>query len=161
MLVLEATYEATLLSALHYSHIHNHQGGSRKVRHTTVGARWKETQDSLVSIFLSFSSKVYLTLVGGGVFGNPKEWIAKAIARAVVAVYHTPLEVGVFLGFVVSQSNRPFVRLSQKIFIVHHRSIDEDVKWLIDEAIVDALSGAPASAPQTTSSIGRICFSVI
>ncbi|MEL6675262.1 MAG: hypothetical protein AAFR61_23845 [Bacteroidota bacterium] len=37
--------------------------------------------------------KLYLTLVGGGVFGNAPEWIFSAIEKAAHKFAHTPLEV--------------------------------------------------------------------
>lgn len=61
-LVLEATYEATLYSALkNYLNTNN--------------------------------NKVYLTLVGGGVFGNSIEWILDAINKACFKFNPTPLDV--------------------------------------------------------------------
>lgn len=62
-LVLDAAYEATLLCA----HLDKVQG---------VG-----------------NGKVFLTLLGGGVFGNLDVWIAKAIARALSACADLELEV--------------------------------------------------------------------
>ena len=58
-LVLEASYEATLLAALENAFRHEGRAGSRRV---------------------------YLTLLGGGVFGNSIEWIADAIRRACLEV---------------------------------------------------------------------------
>ena len=37
--------------------------------------------------------QLYLTLVGGGVFGNPKEWIWEAIEKAIVKYQHIPLRI--------------------------------------------------------------------
>jgi hypothetical protein len=61
-LVLEASYEATLLAA----HC-DHAGGG--------------------------SNKVFLTSVGGGVFGNDADWIDAAIERALGQVRHSGLDV--------------------------------------------------------------------
>lgn len=61
-LVLEATYEATLLAGVLNAH--------------TTG-----------------NPRVYLTLVGGGVFGNPVEWILQAIERALQSVEGHSLDV--------------------------------------------------------------------
>lgn len=61
-LVLEASYEATLLAAvLNYHHTGN--------------------------------PRVYLTLVGGGAFGNDLSWIVSALRRALYLVSHHPLDV--------------------------------------------------------------------
>lgn len=62
-IVLDATYEATLLAAL--IDLHEKRG----------------------------SGKVYLTFVGGGVFGNRLTWIASAIGRACHVLKDAPLEV--------------------------------------------------------------------
>lgn len=39
--------------------------------------------------------KLYLTLLGGGAFGNEEEWILSAIKRAIGHFYNTPLEVAI------------------------------------------------------------------
>lgn len=61
-LVLEASYEATLLAAVR----NHHQTGN---------------------------PNVFLTSVGGGVFGNPGEWILQALERALTIVRQYPLAV--------------------------------------------------------------------
>jgi hypothetical protein len=59
---------------------------------------------------------VYLTKLGGGVFGNQAEWIAKAIGRAIAVV--PGLEVIVCHYRTVDQS---FAQLVQKVFEKHSR----------------------------------------
>ena len=61
-LVLEASYEATLLAALRSAR----SGGS---------------------------PRVFLTLLGGGAFGNRSEWIGQAIRRALLLLAQTELDV--------------------------------------------------------------------
>ena len=39
------------------------------------------------------SNKVFLTLLGGGAFGNPTEWILDAIFRALMLVQDAGLDV--------------------------------------------------------------------
>ncbi|MBO6514973.1 MAG: hypothetical protein JJ975_00295 [Bacteroidia bacterium] len=63
-LILEATYEATLYTAL--------------INHTKTGC-----------------SKVFLTLVGGGAFGNELSWILSALSNALIKFRNTPLNVSV------------------------------------------------------------------
>ncbi len=63
-LVLEASYEATLLSAV----LNAAEGGS---------------------------DKVFLTLLGGGVFGNEKTWILDAIEHALRCVPRIPLDLSI------------------------------------------------------------------
>ena len=41
------------------------------------------------------NNKVYLTLLGGGVFGNEDEWIFAAITRALELFAHVPLDVAI------------------------------------------------------------------
>lgn len=61
-LILEATYEATLLvAALNFERTGN--------------------------------AKLFLTLVGGGAFGNKSDWIFHAISTAIAKYSHIPLEV--------------------------------------------------------------------
>lgn len=47
------------------------------------------------------SKKVFLTLVGGGAFGNEFEWISEAIRKALLKFRNTPLEI-----YFVSYRNR-------------------------------------------------------
>lgn len=61
-LVLEASYEATLLAAV----LNYHRTGN---------------------------PRVYLTLIGGGTFGNDRCWIVSALRRALYLVRHHPLDV--------------------------------------------------------------------
>ena len=60
--ILEATYEATLYSAL-------------------------------INLEKNKSNIVYLTLVGGGAFGNDEHWILESIQKAIRKFKHTPLNI--------------------------------------------------------------------
>eukprot|EP00039_Didymoeca_costata_P027229 m.17867 g.17867 ORF g.17867 m.17867 type:complete len:383 (+) comp6134_c0_seq1:127-1275(+) len=59
------------------------------------------------------SGKVYLTFVGGGVFGNDLSWICRAIATACSRLQAAPLEV----------------------YVCHYASVDRKVQRRIDELI--------------------------
>ena len=63
-LVLEASYEATLCTAL-------------------------------LNLAKTGNNKVYLTLLGGGAFGNLDEWIFAAVKRAVEIFKDMPLDVAI------------------------------------------------------------------
>ena len=65
-IVLDACYEATLLAALASRNRHNGANGSRRV---------------------------FLTFIGGGVFGNDAQWIVDAIRKACLKFLHTDVEV--------------------------------------------------------------------
>lgn len=39
------------------------------------------------------NNKVFLTLIGGGAFGNKEEWILKAIEKSIIMFAQTPLDV--------------------------------------------------------------------
>ena len=67
-LVLSASYEATLLAAAANAAKHTGEPGARRV---------------------------FLTMLGGGVFGNDPSWIVSAIAGAIVKCKHFGLEVHV------------------------------------------------------------------
>ena len=67
-LVLDGSYEATLLVALHNTVRHSAPQGAGPTR-------------------------VFLTMLGGGVFGNEMEWIASAIERACARFADCPLDV--------------------------------------------------------------------
>lgn len=58
------------------------------------------------------SGRVWLTFVGGGVFGNRREWIAGAIRRALQRAEALPLDV----------------------HIAHYRSIDPEMRRLVESA---------------------------
>lgn len=74
-LILEASYEATICSAI---------------------LNFKKTGNN----------KVYLTLIGGGVFGNDRQWILDAIKRSLKLYEHAGLDV-----FIVSfGSSDPFIQ---------------------------------------------------
>ena len=65
-LVLEASYEATLLAALKQAEKHGYAGRS---------------------------NVVYLTMLGGGVFGNDVSWILESIHKACISVQECDLDV--------------------------------------------------------------------
>jgi hypothetical protein len=52
------------------------------------------------------NNQVFLTLVGGGVFGNREEWIMDAIARALKLYAHYDLDVAI----VSYGRSKPFVQ---------------------------------------------------
>ena len=72
-LVLRAAYEATLWAAV-----------------VTAAERKAKAADAAAE---GGPLRVYLTFIGGGVFGNRDEWIAKALAQAVAAVGDVELDV--------------------------------------------------------------------
>ena len=41
------------------------------------------------------NNKVFLTLIGGGVFGNEKEWIFNAIKKTIIKFLKTPLDINI------------------------------------------------------------------
>lgn len=80
-LILEATYEASLYSAL---------------------LNYEKTD----------SNKVYLTLVGGGAFGNEEHWILESMQKAIRKFKNTPLDVRVVS---YGQSNKNLVNCLNEI----------------------------------------------
>lgn len=112
-LVLDAAYEATLWAAV----IHAAKMESKLTCADTVGTVFRSTQDA------SSSSEtppklchrtVFLTFLGGGVFGNDTEWIASAIGRALALMAHHGVEL--------------------EVRICHYRRIDENMQRLVDES---------------------------
>lgn len=89
---------------------------------------------TLWAAVLAGSPRVFLTLLGGGVFGNPPEWIAAAIGRAVARLEAAGARLDVTL--------------------LHFRSVDEGARALVDAAVCSARSAprtahaAAAAAPQ-------------
>lgn len=65
------------------------------------------------------SGVVFLTFIGGGVFGNEPEWIADAIARALLRCKNLPLDVQ----------------------ICHYRNINQKMKTSVERQI-QQISGA-------------------
>jgi hypothetical protein len=70
------------------------------------------------------SGTVFLTAVGGGVFGNPPWWIAEAVGRAAAVCAHLDLDVRV----------------------VHFRSVDEPYRDLVDQAVERHTAAAVAAS---------------
>lgn len=64
---------------------------------------------------------LFLTLLGGGVFGNEPAWIAGAIGRAVAIAVHANADL--------------------QIVICHFRAVDEDMKAMIDMCVEMELEG--------------------
>jgi len=86
-LILEAAYEATLYVALEASRRHSDSPGAKVV---------------------------LLTLVGGGVFGNSREWINEAIRQACIKFRHCDLDVRiVYYGQKRQTSSNFFQKLLQ------------------------------------------------
>jgi O-acetyl-ADP-ribose deacetylase (regulator of RNase III) len=50
---------------------------------------------AVVNVAATGNRTVFLTLLGGGVFGNPTSWITDAIARAAAVFADTELDVAV------------------------------------------------------------------
>jgi hypothetical protein len=50
---------------------------------------------ALINLSRTGCNKVYLTLVGGGVFGNEPDWILESIQKAIKKFKNTPLDVGI------------------------------------------------------------------
>lgn len=75
---------------------------------------------------------IFLTLLGGGVFGNEPVWIASAMGKAIASVIRANADV--------------------KIVICHHRVVDENMKTMIDMCVDLELRGktACAAAHQTS-----------
>jgi hypothetical protein len=95
-LLLDAIYEATLLSAI-----------LRK------------------PVPIEGTPTAYLTFVGGGVFGNNMSWIASSIARAVKSLRSRNMEI---------LDKNELMHLN---VVICHRSIREDIRLMIDQAIND------------------------
>ncbi len=50
---------------------------------------------SLINLDRNDCNKVFLTLVGGGAFGNEMDWITESLLSAISKFINTPLEVGI------------------------------------------------------------------
>ena len=50
---------------------------------------------AIVNLRRTHCNKVFLTLIGGGAFGNPTDWIIASIGRALVNYAESPLEVAI------------------------------------------------------------------
>jgi len=61
---------------------------------------------AIINLAKTGNNKVYLTLLGGGVFGNPDAWILAAIRRALELFGETPLDVAI----VSYTDSKPLVR---------------------------------------------------
>ena len=75
-----------------YSHIHQQQWEpfARLVLEATYEATF---YTALINYEKTGNKQLFLTLVGGGVFGNPLSWILEAIKKSVHTFRQTPLDV--------------------------------------------------------------------
>jgi len=112
-LVLNATYEATVLIAL----LHAYKCQQKK--------RQLQTDGSELPGCSPYSNDVFLTFIGGGVFGNEKHWIASAIGRA-LAVASQSLQL--------LQQPHDQDPLQLRVHVCHYRSIDVDMQCLVDKS---------------------------
>jgi hypothetical protein len=83
---LDASYEATLLAGLETRQRHDNKQNS---------------------------GVVYLTLLGGGVFGNEVEWISNAIYRACTRLWDSGLDVRIVV-FGESQESRHVLSMIER-----------------------------------------------
>lgn len=102
-LILDASYEATVLAALSMAH-----------------ARCPKDQPD-PDLGEDTCHRLFLTFLGGGVFRNDSEWIAKAIGRA--------------LAIAASSGTSDL-----EIVVCHFRRINEDMKSIIDTVYKEELS---------------------
>ena len=52
----------------------------------------------MINLDINKSNVVYLTLVGGGAFGNELHWIYESLQKAIRKFKNTPLDVRVVMG---------------------------------------------------------------
>ena len=81
------------------------------------------------------SNKVFLTLLGGGAFGNPEEWILSAIRKALLAYKDTNLDVTIVSYY---QSNPRVKELADEVMAVIYPP--EPEKVVVPEAKPEPLS---------------------
>ncbi len=103
-LVLEAMYEGTLIAAA-MNMLKKEMTSEEKPSH---------------------HDEVFLTFVGGGVFGNRQEWIADAIGRAVALVEKEMSQH--------SMKTRGGDPLTLKVKVCHFRRVNTEMQSLIDQA---------------------------
>lgn len=112
-LILDAAYEATLWSAVINSY------GQRMMEPTVTNE-----DDGFQMISREYSKpnrkEVFLTFVGGGVFGNDMRWIARAIGRGIAIVEKAGADLNVNL--------------------CHYRSVKEDIAAMIADECAAARS---------------------
>ena len=81
------------------------------------------------------SNKVFLTLLGGGAFGNPEEWILSAIRKALLAYKDADLDVAIVSYY---QSNPQVKALADEVMAVIYPP--EPVKVVVPAAQPESLS---------------------
>ena len=126
-LVLQANYEATLWAAV--LNLASHHPGSvdtetspAAVADVSCGSGADDTfgsvdasADAAAEVKVTYHhDEVFLTLLGGGVFGNDIEWIAEAIGRAIAVMHrnHAPI----------------------RVHISHYRSINQPLEQMVEQA---------------------------
>lgn len=66
----------------------------------------------LINLDKNYSNKVFLTLVGGGAFGNEIDWIIESLSLALKKFKNTPLDVNIVS---YGSSNKHVSKLIQEL----------------------------------------------
>lgn len=118
ILVLHAMYEATLWAA-----VQNFIGYPPTCSSSSSNSKSCDTSTSLNTK----RDTVFLTFIGGGVFGNKTEWIASAIGRSMAEIQHNCSVVGASFP-----EGRPL-----KVKICHYRCINESMVDAVSESYAE------------------------
>jgi hypothetical protein len=113
-IVLDASYEATIWAAAS-NHAHHSTASSAASASPSSSASASPASASASVPTRMGSRDVFLTFLGGGVFGNAPEWIADAIGRAIAISKHHNLDIN--------------------IIICHYRKINQEMVQLVDRAL--------------------------
>jgi hypothetical protein len=126
-IVLEGMYEGTVLIGIiewiEYLLVNHRQTSNESFAFSSAS-----TSASLATSRQSFHNQIFLTMVGGGVFGNDLNWIAKAIGRAIAIAdtllrQHYSLLATVFGEEFLEQEENQLI-----INICHFRKINETLR---------------------------------
>lgn len=162
-LILEASYEATLLAAL-CSHIRTIRKKSQddpfplpqtqtQTQTQKMSSAAEENNINInIDTNIKYPHKVFLTFLGGGVFRNEAPWIAHAIGRALAVVAHQCAASSSSSSSISSSSNssepEPEPTVQLQVVICHFRQLNTDMCDMIDQAYVQELGklqGRPAA----------------
>ena len=67
---------------------------------------------SLINLERTGCNKVFLTLVGGGAFGNERDWITESLLKAISKFRDTPIDIGIIS---YGSSKKDVIELIKKI----------------------------------------------
>ena len=139
-LVLDANYEATIWAGV-LNYLQKTRAQKTRAQRTNSETT-HETNPSSDFTLHDHADMIFLTMLGGGVFGNDKAWIAAAIGRSIVCVEQTvkkwvdEITTG---GMALGTETANAADESITVRIMHYLEIDPQFVHMVNAAVQENL----------------------